>query len=153
IRVVFYTATYRVAEALEVARSCGVDFVLPKPSDPQQILTAVGGALGVGATTRPLPDTLREPQPIVPLADKLGAYLHEVEALNDRLGSVIEQGHDLAGERQRLRDIAAELKTTVLNLQSMSLRLTSLVEVGVELASERDPEVLLRLFCRAARNV
>jgi len=35
IPVMFYTATFRVYEAHDVARELGVEVVLPKPSEPQ----------------------------------------------------------------------------------------------------------------------
>src|SRR2546425_9808084 len=37
--VIFYTATYRDSEAKRLALSCGVPFVLSKPSQPEKILS------------------------------------------------------------------------------------------------------------------
>jgi hypothetical protein len=37
VPVIFYTATYREREAMAVAQTCGVRWVLPKPSDPEVI--------------------------------------------------------------------------------------------------------------------
>src|SRR5471032_867249 len=47
VPVIFYTATYREREAMAVAESCGVRWVLPKPSDPDVILRTVQEALGL----------------------------------------------------------------------------------------------------------
>jgi CheY-like chemotaxis protein len=49
VPVIFYTATYREREALAVAQSCGVRWVLPKPSDPEVILQTVQEALGLAS--------------------------------------------------------------------------------------------------------
>ena len=53
VPVIFYTATYREREAVAVAQSCGVRWVLPKPSDPDVIMSTVQEALGMqgGAVT------------------------------------------------------------------------------------------------------
>src|SRR6185436_8871154 len=57
--VIFYTATYRVREAGQLAERLGVKTVLAKPSEPAAILAAVAEALG-----QPVP----APQPRAPEA-------------------------------------------------------------------------------------
>lgn len=44
-RVLFYTAYYSQSEATALARSCGVNHLLLKPSEPQEILRSVDAAL------------------------------------------------------------------------------------------------------------
>jgi CheY-like chemotaxis protein len=44
--VIFYTATYRLDEANELAKKWGVSVVIPKPSDPQVILDNIQAVLG-----------------------------------------------------------------------------------------------------------
>jgi signal transduction histidine kinase/DNA-binding response OmpR family regulator len=44
-RIVFYTATYIVAEVRKLAAECGVQHVLSKPADPEKILGVVDEAL------------------------------------------------------------------------------------------------------------
>lgn len=46
IPVIFYSATYRVPQARQMARECRAAVVIPKPSDPEVILAAVQAALG-----------------------------------------------------------------------------------------------------------
>ena len=43
--VIFYTATYRLEQADDLARACGVRLVIPKPSEPQRILELVEAVL------------------------------------------------------------------------------------------------------------
>src|ERR1700704_5172320 len=56
--VIFYTATYSAPQAEKLAKTCGVYKVLAKPCEPQEILTAVNQALGVG-------DPVVVPPPVV----------------------------------------------------------------------------------------
>src|SRR6186713_2092118 len=51
IPIMFYTATYRVHEARAMAQTHGVEAVLPKPSEPQVILSEIERVLG---TRRPV---------------------------------------------------------------------------------------------------
>src|SRR6202011_3713268 len=53
--VIFYTASYIETEARKLALACGVQHLIVKPSDPEEILRAVKAALGTGATVVPLP--------------------------------------------------------------------------------------------------
>jgi diguanylate cyclase (GGDEF)-like protein/PAS domain S-box-containing protein len=48
-RVIFYSAIYAERETIAMARSCGVQTVLGKPSDPQDIMNAVNAELGLVA--------------------------------------------------------------------------------------------------------
>ncbi|HYK89636.1 MAG TPA: response regulator [Acidobacteriota bacterium] len=44
--VIFYSATYLESEARNMARICGVQHIITKPAEPQQILNVIGEALG-----------------------------------------------------------------------------------------------------------
>ena len=46
-RVIFYSAVYAERETIAMARSCGVQTVLGKPSDPEDIMNAVNSELGL----------------------------------------------------------------------------------------------------------
>ncbi|HAV38256.1 MAG TPA: diguanylate cyclase, partial [Massilia sp.] len=48
-RVIFYSAVYAERETLAMARSCGVERVLSKPSDADAIMEAVNAELGQSA--------------------------------------------------------------------------------------------------------
>ncbi|KQQ88982.1 EAL domain-containing protein [Massilia sp. Leaf139] len=51
-RVIFYSAVYAERETVAMARSCGVQTVLSKPSDPQDIMAAVNAELGLSAAAQ-----------------------------------------------------------------------------------------------------
>jgi signal transduction histidine kinase/CheY-like chemotaxis protein len=103
-QIVFYTATYLEAEARELARACGVDYLITKPSEPQDILATVEAAL-------------QSPPPVVPstipekfehdhrelLTSKLAQKVDELEIVNQRLAALIELGQQLATERDTSR--------------------------------------------------
>ena len=150
IPVIFYTSTYRLNEARVLAQSCGVSRVLSKPSDPQVILDEIAIALG------------KEPAVLLPtaktalpglLGDKLPAYLHELVELQQRLHKALNEGLELIGENGPLRNVSDRLIDSYGTVQALSLRMAALLELGLVLSTERDPQQLLRLFCRAAQNI
>ena len=75
-RVIFYSAVYAERETLAMARSCGVERVLSKPSDADAIMEAVNAELGQSAAAPaaapapvaapPLPAAPPEPAPAAP---------------------------------------------------------------------------------------
>jgi PAS domain S-box-containing protein/diguanylate cyclase (GGDEF)-like protein len=150
IPVIFYTSTYRLNEARVLAQSCGVSRVLSKPSEPQVILDEIAIALG------------KEPAALLPtaktalpglLGDKLPAYLHELVELQQRLHKALNEGLELIGENGPLRNVSDRLIDSYGTVQALSLRMAALLELGLVLSTERDPQQLLRLFCRAAQNI
>jgi diguanylate cyclase (GGDEF)-like protein/PAS domain S-box-containing protein len=154
VPVIFYTATYREREANQIAESCGVRWVLPKPSDPDVILRAVHEALGLTepellpAFANPESDANR-----MGLIDsQMAEFLEQVESSSHVLSRMASDGnaptpsHDLALMTSRLSN-------SLSSLQAVSLRLTSLIELGIELGAERDPAALIEIGCRVAQNI
>jgi CheY-like chemotaxis protein len=47
IPVIFYSAHYLMHEARALAERCGVEYVVPKPVEPQELLRTVDAALGL----------------------------------------------------------------------------------------------------------
>ncbi|UCV21505.1 response regulator [Ferribacterium limneticum] len=140
IPVIFYTATYRLAEALPMAQSCGVDTVIGKPASPQVILDAVAAKLGAQATpksaeTKGVAGMVRDrPAP---------AMIAGLPDLQQRLNDLhIEQGPLSASGPASL-----EVATT------LGLRLAAVLELGLELGPERDIDRLLDIFVSAARDI
>jgi diguanylate cyclase (GGDEF)-like protein/PAS domain S-box-containing protein len=143
--IIFYTATYRLTEARELARSCGVAKVLSKPSEPEEILAAITEMLGVApaaamaaAVGVETPGTLGDPLPE-------GAHgLVELERLLQRA----------AGESGTTAPAAAAGPPVWSGtVHALSLRLAAMLELGLVFASERDPQRLLVLAARAARDI
>ncbi|HJV93502.1 MAG TPA: response regulator, partial [Azonexus sp.] len=140
IPVIFYTATYRLAEAWPMAQSCGVDTVIGKPASPQVILDAVAAKLGAQATPKPaetkvMPGMLRDrPAP---------AMVAGLPNLQQRLNDLhFEQGPLTASGTASL-----EAATT------LGLRLAAVLELGLELGSEREIDRLLDAFISGAHDI
>ncbi len=156
IPVIFYTATYRLAEARELASTCGVTTVLPKPSDAQHVLDAVHGELGLPLL--PLAASVAgEPAspPSPPATREIQVrYLQELGDLQaDLRTSVSELAAPMNGEAKRLDRIMTRLDASFLNAQGLAMRLATVIELGVDLATRNQPTNLLDVFCRAARDV
>ncbi len=155
VPVIFYTATYREREAMAVAQSCGVRWVLPKPSDPDVILRTVHEALGLGV----------EPDDSVPafapdppqegrfhgIDNKVAEYLGELESSSQLITQLASDGEESPTENLSL--MTERLSRSLSSLQAVSLRLTALIELGIELGAERDPTALVEIGCRVAQNI
>ncbi|HHT48574.1 MAG TPA: response regulator [Firmicutes bacterium] len=106
--VIFYTATYRWPEVIQLHELDESYRVLPKPSEPSLLLEAINEVLSCGETQTPLLPASAEKDPPPP-ADKLCS-------------------------------------------QATGLRLAVLMDLSVNLVSQRDPDALLRNFCRGTRE-
>jgi signal transduction histidine kinase/CheY-like chemotaxis protein len=101
--VIFYTAAYLEHEALALARACGVAYILAKPSAPQEILETVAAALGqpqaMPAPRVPAPsDETFDREHVRLLTNKLALKVDELQAVNGRLGALLELSRRLAAE-------------------------------------------------------
>jgi diguanylate cyclase (GGDEF)-like protein/PAS domain S-box-containing protein len=153
--VIFYTATYREREANKMAQSCGVRWVLPKPSDPDVILRTVHEALGITAHPAQVPEMTAnggESNRMFVIDNKVAEYLVEVESSSHVLSRLASNGES-AAPAQDLVLMTERLSTSLSSLQAVSLRLTALIELGIELGAERDPEALIEIGCRVAQNI
>ena len=146
--IIFYTPTYRVTEARVLGQSCRVAAVLAKPAEPQDILDAVGAALGTSRITALAPHV-----PIAHpgfLGTRLPEYLQDLTGLQRRLRRTLDQ----AVERAESRRVAAtDADAIEYSFQALSLRLAKLLELDVALSSERNLHEMLKLFCRAAQDL
>jgi diguanylate cyclase (GGDEF)-like protein/PAS domain S-box-containing protein len=136
IPVIFYTATYRMSEARQMAQGCGVKTVLAKPAEPQRILDAVTEALGGAAT----PHKGGAPQHLASSA------AHQSEIQQRLHQTLLASGAD-AGT------VATSMVRGPDKIQALSLRLAALLELSMVLPGERDPWQLLKMFCRAAEDL
>jgi diguanylate cyclase (GGDEF)-like protein/PAS domain S-box-containing protein len=163
VPIIFYTATYREREAVAVAQSCGVRWVLPKPSDPDVIMSTVEEALGVPAeraTAHDFAASLAAEGANAPPADsklggighKMAEYLDEVES-STQVISALAHHETPDGEAERLRSMTQRLSNSLSSLQAVSLRLTALIELGIDLSAEREPQALVDIGCRVAQNI
>ncbi len=156
VPIIFYTATYREREAMAVAQSCGVRWVLPKPSDPDVILRTVHEALGLAPETDSMPTFSPEPPSegrFHGIDHKVAEYLDVLEASSQQITQLANhtEGEERAPEHLSL--MTARLSSSLSSLQAVSLRLTALIELGIELGAERDPQALVEIGCRVAQNI
>jgi diguanylate cyclase (GGDEF)-like protein/PAS domain S-box-containing protein len=157
VPVIFYTATYREREAMAVAQSCGVRWVLPKPSDPEVILATVHEALGMADNITPAesrPGFAPEPPPESRLHNidhKVAEYLDELESSSQLM--TLLASDTIESTPENLSNMTQRLSQSLSSLQAVSLRLTALIELGIEMGAERDPQALMDIGCRVAQNI
>lgn len=86
VPVIFQTANYDVSEIHRLARASGIQHILRKPAEPQEILRAVQASLKQPTVPSGLPQTGQlEREHLQLLADKLYQKVSELEKANDRL--------------------------------------------------------------------
>jgi len=146
--IIFYTATYRVTEARVLADSCRVAAVLAKPAEPQEILDAVGKALGNDQRITLSPQEASTHPGF--LGAKLPDYLRDLTELQRRLRRTLDQAIEQY-DGARAPPEASDAITYAFH--SLSLRLAALLELDLALSAERDPHEMLTLFCRAAQDI
>ncbi len=90
--VIFYTATFRMTEAIRLGRECGVWRVIPKPSDPVFILKTVNEALGLSSAE----------EVALPSTDQLYRSLKKSEAFQSaglQLATLMDLSFHLVSQR------------------------------------------------------
>lgn len=159
IPIIFYTATYRSEEAKELAESCGVRFVLTKPSEPQLILDTVQQALHIEKvaskpTLKVIPLTTNDIEPLEfnKINYELSKNLSEIESIKQNFKNFIEESKDLAKKHNVLVYNVKKLSKNLKQLQLLSGQLVTIIEFNSDLISETNPQKLLRLFCKGARK-
>jgi signal transduction histidine kinase/DNA-binding response OmpR family regulator len=132
--VIFYTAAYYEHEARTLARDCGVEHIITKPSEPQIILNIVNEALGF-PTIMPVSPPVQEfdREHLRLLTDKLSQKVSELEAVSLRLQALIEVGQQLASEHDPLHllDVACAAAREIVGAKFAVLGLIN--EEGMEL--------------------
>ncbi|MFC5459224.1 EAL domain-containing protein [Massilia niabensis] len=96
-RVIFYSAVYAERETIAMARSCGVQTVLGKPSDPHDIMDAVNAELGMVAAA---PQAADAPAPARAPASDFPSQQPCDSRPDTRLATLQEMSLHLAGERK-----------------------------------------------------
>jgi PAS domain S-box-containing protein len=94
--VVFYSAHYLMQEARTLAAKCGVEYVVAKPAEPEELLRTVDAALGLAPAAVPsTPVEEFDREHIRVLTDKLSQQTGEVGNLSARLEALIDVGREL----------------------------------------------------------
>lgn len=121
-QVIFYTATYNEREARALALACGVEHILSKPAEPQEILNTVAAVLH---QPRPLSDGRLldhsfEREHTRLLTDKLARKVEELETTNqtlERHAAALEQ------EIEARKELFQQVQVGRERLQHLSRRL------------------------------
>ncbi len=107
IKFIFYSATYRLRDAREMAEKLGVRHVIGKPAEPSVILDTIALALGEepdgGAARR---KAATETPPAEGVTQEFIQTVGNLEAMSIRLAAIIELCLDLTAERDPGRLIA-----------------------------------------------
>ncbi len=140
--VIFYSATFLEREAHSLAAACGVQYVLTKPCEPEDILATINLALG---GTQPATDPTLHGNP----APRPVTY----PASGGVPGAAQPWGRSEAAgfDRDHLRLVTDKLVAKADELERANRRLAALTELSTQLASERDMGVLLDKFCQGVR--
>lgn len=155
VPIIFYTATYRLAEARQLAASCGVTTVIAKPSEPQVLLDAVQGELGLPRQVVEARRTsaVAARHPALAIERLCATTSHELEELCARLESTVAEDETPSSKARRLSRLSDDMDASVTRAQGLSMRLAALVELGLDLAEQSEAEPMLRMFCHAARDI
>jgi signal transduction histidine kinase/DNA-binding response OmpR family regulator len=155
--VIFYTATYRLREARQLAERSGVFAVLSKPSEPQVILATVNAALGLGVAPPPgLPVSPRVHagrEGLTELTARMSEQFKALERFNEQLRGVLDRGMAMSLEAPMVEQLADRFLAAMNGLHSISLRLSGLLELSYELTLHREPGRMLEVFCGASQDI
>ena len=89
VPVIFQTAHYDATEIHKLARACGVQHILRKPAEPQEILRAVNETIKRPVSRTNLPQTGQlQREHLQLLADKLYEKISELEKTNEHLRNI-----------------------------------------------------------------
>jgi diguanylate cyclase (GGDEF)-like protein/PAS domain S-box-containing protein len=126
-RVIFYSAVYAERETVAMARSCGVQTVLSKPSDPQDIMDAVNAELGLSAASqgaaRDQERAMRGTAGLLPAANLPPASSPADNRVGNRLAAFGDLSLRLAGERrvEGLADLFLQAAARILDADQLAL--------------------------------
>ena len=110
IPVVFFTAYYLELEAQQLAQACGVNDILTKPYEPEQVIAVIERVLASRAL--PSAHSISGPPSLLPsfdhqhlrlITDKLSEKVVELQSSNRKLAALIELNLQLGSQRDAAR--------------------------------------------------
>jgi len=125
--IIFYTASYEVTEAARIARECGVDEFLMKPSEPELILETIDRSLGRSA-----------PRYSSEVAEAAAAEFVRLHSDALRMSALIEFQLELGAQR-RPADILTILARAALNVIPSEQSVVTLVDKTTFSATRESP--------------
>ncbi len=142
VPVIFYTAAYFMHEARQIAERVGVKWVLPKPSEPADMMHVVGQALGAEQVAGTAPAAR-------PRATAMPDTTHVYRSFSERLDRLMGGAAALASGQSKSGDVLDALQ----DVHGFGQQLTRLVRLGMEAPRERNPVLLADMFCEAAQDI
>ncbi len=110
IPVIFYTASYIEEESRKLARACGVEHLIVKPAEPEDVFKVIDSVLG---EKKPM-------KPVVPPAGFVHTHLHLVtDKLAEKIDELEKVNADLENEIANRRYAERELRSTQTRLQHL----------------------------------
>ncbi len=152
-QVIFYTGTYNAPEARAIAATCGVRFVLQKPSESDDIMTAINATLGVADSPDRMPRPERSTTHSNGLDSALERYLCELRSIKMDLNAMFDDGGKLRASPKHVARISMQLTNNVTGLQSILARLSAVIGIGTVLIAEHDPERVAGRFFKAVSDL
>jgi signal transduction histidine kinase/DNA-binding response OmpR family regulator len=123
--VIFHTAIYSHPKARALAQAGGVIHLLNKPANLDTILGTVEAALAGRQPAPPLSSETYDREHLRLVTDRLVQEVNELQAVNTRLGTLLEVSRQLTLERdpQRLLEVFGEAARDLLGARHAAIRL------------------------------
>lgn len=157
--IIFYAPLYVINETRALAKTCGVQYVLPRPSAPEEILSTVNQALGIKKLHLPVqiishPSSLPSEQlELNQIIHQIGNYLTNIEATKQEMNQYFSSSNDLSPERLRLMNILKHIDHDLHEIRMLSELLMSLNVLAATLVAEHDVVQFMQLFCVRVREI
>ncbi|NHZ95828.1 EAL domain-containing protein [Massilia sp. CCM 8734] len=139
---------------MALARSCGVSRVLAKPADPEDILAAVHGELGLAHQAGERAGTIGAAAMTAAAAvgTNLGSSIDDaLVSARHALGALLDR-HAVANPALG-SELASLLGERMSGLRSVAARLAALEEMSLRLTGERNADAMLGVFLQAASAI
>ena len=122
IPIIFYSATYKAAEAYRLTNSSNVKYVLVKPCEPEIILGTIEGVL-----------------------DPNSEFFNNKKFMIPE-NKITENSVEFSTTEKK------EKKEKKEKLENINMRLTNLIEIGLDMSLENNVEKLIYILCKGGRQ-
>lgn len=152
IPVIFYTATYRMEDAAVLAIQSGVKYLLPKPSEPKEILETIYKALSevkfasTAKTSASMNQAIKTSQITLTkryIIDPVNQIHNSLTLLSQK---ILEGCHDLT-------EVSDNIENNLNQLIFTTNRLVTMLEFNLDIFSTQTVHDLLRMFCKGSRRM
>ncbi|MBQ0759011.1 MAG: response regulator [Zhongshania sp.] len=139
IKIIFYSATYKISDVKKLASNCGADAVLPKPTEPRIILDTVANLLGNDIEKLSTPTNFPQKIP-----SSVKSTLADLDALSEmRLAHIA--ANDIG--------INVEAEKRIESLLHTNGQFAAILDLFMELASLDDADTIQQIIFEAAMKI